>query len=87
MGMPSVEGLCRYGLIESGHDETARLCLAAAEQYYADSGVPESAHDNPQYELAVYMLALHYYDHRGAITDAHAELPHGVMAMVHHLRY
>lgn len=88
MALPNIDGLCQYGRIpRTGNDMTLALCLDAACTYMADSGVPVEAQYDPQYELGVYMLALHYYDHRGVIDDAAAELPHGLMSIIHHLRY
>ena len=89
MALPTIDGLCRYGLIDpAGHEVELNLMLDAAEQWYAGCGVPESAKGSAQYELAVYMLALHYYDQRGAVAEGNIrELPLGVMSMLNQLRF
>lgn len=88
MGMPTIDGLCAYGLLDkAGREQVLTLCLESACRYIQDSGVCPAALDDPQYELAVYMLALHYYDHRGVMDDTAAEIPHGLLSIIHHLRY
>lgn len=88
MSVPTIDGLCGYGLLpKAGQEQLLELCLESARAYLQDSGVTEAAWGDPQYELAVYMLALHYYEHRGVVDDAATEIPHGLMSIAHHLRY
>lgn len=48
-------------------DETAALCLAAAQQHAHDAGIPDRLdyEGDAKYALYIYALALHYYDNRG----------------------
>lgn len=88
--MPTLDGLRRYAVIGPGGDETTlMLCLEAAAAWFKGAGVPPPAADNPLYDMGVYMLALHYYDQRGATAGKSdtTELPYGVMSIMHQLRY
>lgn len=84
--MPNIDDLRRYAVLDPDGDETTlRLCMDAAINWYANAGVPPGT-ENPLYDLGVYMLAVHYYDNRGVLADKSAEVPLGVMSIMHQLR-
>ena len=89
--MVSLEGLKRYAVLgPGGDDQTLQLCLDSAIHWFENAGVDAHHTADPLYELGVYMLALHWYDNRGAIGTAstdNRELPYGVMTIMHQLRY
>lgn len=68
-------------------EELAQLdgCLAAAEAWFANAGVPEDT-QSPLYDLGVKMLALSWYENRGADTAGSLHsVPQGVYAVKHQL--
>lgn len=82
-----LRGFQAYGHINPGaEDDVCQLCLGAAEENLAGQGV-QPAPESYLYILAVYMLALHYFDNRGMLADKTAELPMGVMALVNQMHY
>lgn len=84
---PNVQTFRAYARIPAGVvDEICQLCLDAAIEDLRDQGVPPMEHSK-LYELAVLMLALHFYDNRGLLADKTAELPMGVQAIVIKLHY
>lgn len=86
--MATLEGLKRYAVVGPGGDTaTLELCLAAAQEWFRGAGVDPPDNDNALYDIGIYMLALHYYDQRGVVGDKIAELPLGVMSIMHQLRY
>ena len=85
--MPSIDELKRYAVVDpNGDDRELRLCMAAAQRYFANAGVPEPAGGDPLYDLGIYMLAVHYYDNRGVSGDRTEQLPFGVNSIIHQLR-
>ena len=62
-------------------------CIGRAKRYLANADVAEPEEDDPEYNMAVAMLALHAYDHRGVITSGSApqEIPFGVQSIIHQL--
>ena len=65
----------------------ATLCLYSAKQWLQNAGVSGGANQE-LYTLAVYMLAAHWYDHRG-VAEAGVSLqdiPLGVVSIIHQLR-
>ena len=85
--MPSIEELKRYAVLDPDGDvETLSLCMEAAKAWFANAGVAEPDEPNRLYDLGVYMLAVHYFDNRGAIGNADAQLPFGVFSIMHQLR-
>lgn len=85
--MPSIEGLKRYAVLDpDGDAQTLELCMNAAKQWFENAGVPEPETKNELYDLGVYMLAVHYFDNRGAIGKDDVNLPFGVFSIMHQLR-
>ncbi len=88
--MATLEGLKAYGYLTDGDFDaaTAEMCLAAAKSYLAGSDVPEPAMDNALYDLACYMLAMHWYDHRGVVTlgVVPETIQMGVVSIIHQIR-
>lgn len=85
--MPNIEALAQWAAANVDTDrEQLQLCMAAAEAWLAGAGVPVTAR-GPLYDLAVYQLATHYLDNKGVIAEGNAaQIPMGVMSMVHQLR-
>lgn len=85
--MPDVTMLARYAAANVSTDsELLELCMKSAQEWLANAGVPRRQ-DDQLYDLAVYMLATHYFDNRGVIADGNTtEIPMGVMSIVHQLR-
>lgn len=48
-------------------------------------GVPEPQEANPLYDLAVWRLTLHYYDHRDAVGNE-ADFPAGLRPIINQLK-
>lgn len=48
-------------------------------------GVPEPKEANPLYDLAVWRLTLHYYDHRDAVGNE-ADFPAGLRPIINQLK-
>ncbi len=85
--MPSISDLKRYAVVDSSEDDfVLEKCMAAAERYLVNAGVPVPTEENPLYDLCVYQLAVHYYDNRGALGDKAEQLPFGVTSIIHQLR-
>lgn len=86
--MPSIEELRRYAVLDPDGDvATLNMCMEAAKQWFANAGVAEPTEPNKLYDLGVYMLAVHYFDNRGAIGSKNDEqLPLGVFSIMHQLR-
>lgn len=86
--MPDIVGLRRYAHAVHETDEELQLFLAAAEEWLANADVPDYAAHGPLYTLAVYMLATHWLDNRAVLAEAGsaAEVPLGVMSIMHQLR-
>jgi len=87
MAVPTVETL--RDLLYAGEDNfqpgIGQLCLNAARQYLADSGVPETE-TGYTYELACLMLAAYWYDHRDQIGTVPGDLQTSVNAITLQLR-
>lgn len=85
--MPSIDELKRYAVLDPDGDvETLKICMEAAEEWFANAGVPRPKETTRLYDLGVYMLAVHYFDNRGAIGNTDAQLPFGVFSIMHQLR-
>lgn len=84
--MPNINDLKRYAVVDPSEDDRElQLCMAAAQRYFANAGVPAPESENPLYDLGIYMLSVHYYDNRGALGDKTAELPFGVGSIIRQL--
>lgn len=88
----SLSGMKEYGYATDGtwQEGTAKLCLDAAKQYVKNAGVPDPAdgETNSLYELAVYMLAMNWYDNRETqiIGTVKETLAHGLNSIILQLR-
>lgn len=65
-------------------DEVVALCREAAVAYLANAGV-EVNMKNALCKMAVWSLALHYYDHRDAV-GTEAPLPTGLRPIINQLK-
>ena len=85
---PDVVGLRRYAHAAHETDEELQIFLSAAEEWLANAGVAGHAKSGALYTLAVYMLATHWLDNRAVVAEAGsaAEVPLGVMSIMHQLR-
>lgn len=85
--MPDVAGLRAYSHAHNETDDVLYLFLTAAMEWLSNAGVPHGM-NSPLYTLAVYMLATHWMDNRGVVSDTPgtAEVPLGVMSIMHQLR-
>ena len=85
----TLDGLCKsygYGTDADWQPEVAQMCLDAAKEYLANAGVKERL-QSPLYDLAVYMLTMHWYDNRGVqvIGQVRGEIQMGVRSIIHQL--
>ncbi len=86
--MPNLEDLKRYAVVDPTSDGSVlNGCMAAAMRYFANAGVPEPAEADPLYDMGIYMLATHYYDHRGVMDENAAPIPFGVNSIINQLKY
>ena len=85
--MPDINTLARYAAANSSTDtELLSRCMEAAQTWLQNAGVARRT-DDQLYDLAVYMLATHYFDNRGVAAEGStAEIPMGVMSIMHQLR-
>ncbi len=84
--MPNIDDLRRYAVVDPAEDSRdLEMCMAAAQRYFANAGVPAPESENPLYDLGIYMLAVHYYDNRGGVGDKTAELPFGIGSIIRQL--
>ena len=85
----TIDGLITYGYAtdDTFQREIGQQCLDAAVTYLANADVPEPQEDNALYDLAVYMLAMHWYDNRGVATfgQVSGTIAKGVQAIIHQL--
>lgn len=85
----TMEGFRQYGYLAEGDldEQMARMCISASKAYLLNAGCPEPAEDNPLYDMAVYMLAVHWYDHRGVMDAGAPKGPilYGVQAIIHQI--
>ena len=86
--MAAIDGLKRYAAANDEVDEAVlSQCMEAAMQSLEAAGVRQREQSS-LYDLAVYMLAVHYFDNRGVIQEnGGGELPFGLQGIVHQLRY
>ncbi len=69
---------------DCGDQEDALIwALYLAAKVYL--GVPEPQEPNPLYDLAVWRLTLHYYDHRDAVGNE-ADFPAGLRPIINSLK-
>ena len=85
----TVDGLCKaygYGSDADWQPGVAAMCLDAAKEYLANAGVKERK-SSTLYDLAVYMLTMHWYENRGVmiVGQVRGEILNGINAIIHQL--
>ena len=85
--MPDINTLARWAAANADTDrELLALSMEAAQLYLEGAGVRRMT-DNALYDLAVYQLAVHYFDNKGVLSEGGAvEIPMGVNSIMHQLR-
>ena len=85
----TLDGMIQYGYAtdDTFQREIGQACLDAAAAYLRNADVPEPGEDSPLYDLAVYMLAMHWYDNRGVtvLGQVAGPIAKGVQAIIHQL--
>lgn len=66
-------------------DLIIRSLYSAAVLYLENAGIEEPAEDFDLYNLAVWSLTLHYYDHRDAVGNE-ASFPTGLRPIINQLK-
>lgn len=76
----------RYMRVDGDEDDEVIAALhAAAVLYLANAGVSEPPSGSALYDLAVWSLTLHYYDHRDAVGNE-ADIPTGLRPIIAQLQ-
>ena len=76
----------QYMRIDGTDDDPVISALyEAAVLYLQDAGIEEPASDPALYNLAVWSLTLHYYDHRDAV-GTEASFPTGLRPIINQLK-
>lgn len=85
--MVTADSIKEYGYLgdESYQPGVMSMCIDAAKEWLANADVRERV--SPLYDLAVSMLAMHWYDHRAvmAIGAQPTEIEHGLQSIIHQL--
>lgn len=66
-------------------DDVVKALYAAAKIYLKNGGVEQPAEDPELYNLALWSLTLHYYDHRDAVGNE-AAIPIGLRPIINQLK-
>lgn len=66
-------------------DDVIRAVYAAAQIYLKNGGVEKPEEDDALYNLALWSLTLHYYDHRDAVGNE-AAIPVGLRPIINQLK-
>ena len=66
-------------------DEVVKALCAAAKVYLKNGGVTQPDEDPELYNLALWSLTLHYYDHRDAVGNE-AAIPNGLRPIINQLK-
>ena len=75
-----------YMRVDGEEDDAVIAALyAAAEQYLDNAGIRRSEDDGSLYDLCLWSLTLHYYDHRDAV-GAEAGIPTGLRPILNQLK-
>lgn len=81
-----LEDVKRYMRVDGDEDDTIIAALRdAAVLYLKNAGIEEPAEPSPLYNLAVWSLTLHYYDHRDAV-GSEASFPTGLRPIINQLK-
>lgn len=85
--MPEIRTLMRYAAANPDTDRgLMEVCMEAAMQWLENAGVTRRE-DNALYDMGVYMLATHYFDNRGVVSEnSNQQIPLGVFSIMHQLR-
>lgn len=76
----------RYMRIDGNDDDEIIAALQdAAILYLQNAGIEKPAEDSPLYNLAVWSLTLHYYDHRDSVGNE-ASFPIGLRPIINQLK-
>lgn len=76
----------KYMRIDGTDDDAViRALYEAAVIYLQDAGIEEPSSDSALYNLAVWSLTLHYYDHRDAV-GTEASFPTGLRPIINQLK-
>ena len=68
-------------------DELIRdVLMPAAKEYLSNAGIPEPEETSQTYNLAVYALTLHWYDHRDTVGDE-ASIPQNLRPVINQLKH
>ena len=75
-----------YGSESDWQPAVAQLCIDAAKNYLRRGGVEERLND-AEYDLAIMMLSMHWYDNRGVqvIGQVGGDIAKGVTSIIHQL--
>lgn len=74
-----------YMRVGDEDDEVVRACYAAAKIYLSNTGIEKPNEDSALYNLALWGLCLHYYDHRDAVGNE-AAIPNGLRPILNQLK-
>lgn len=66
-------------------DEVILALMAAAQAYLERAGITQERSPAAQYDLALWGLTLHYYDHREAVGNE-AAFPIGLRPLINQLK-
>lgn len=78
---------CKLYMRVDGSDEDALISalMGSAEEYLTGAGVLPCPDNARRYELALFALTLHYYDHRDAV-GTEADIPRGLRPVLTQLK-
>lgn len=66
-------------------DDVIAALYSAATEYLSNAGIEEPAETSELYNLALWALTLHYYDHRDAV-GTEAGIPTGLRPIINQLK-
>lgn len=75
-----------YMRVEPGTDDRLiQRLMESAETYLKNAGIVRTEENGAQYDLAVWSLTLHYYDHRDSV-GSEAPLPIGLRPIINQMK-
>lgn len=81
-----LEACKRYMRVDGeDEDEVILALMTAAQTYLERAGITPERSPAPQYDLALWGLTLHYYDHREAVGNETA-FPIGLRPVINQLK-
>lgn len=76
----------RYMRVEGdGEDDVILALMTAAHAYLRRAGIEQERAPAAQYDLALWGLTLHYYDHRDAVGNE-SDFPAGLRPVINQLK-